>query len=124
MKGELHLNGRQFQEQRPRVRVGAVATLLSAVLTAAAPAPAVAMTTVGLSVAHDSRLVAQSVPADAAKLTTPAPSPSRAATGTSTVSPKPSTWTVVVVWVLFGLWMLALAGIVTWLAVARKRDSS
>lgn len=118
------MNGRQFQEQRPRVRVGAVATLLSAVLTAAAPAPAVAMTTVGLSVAHDSRLVAQSVPADAAKLTTPAPSPSRAATGTSAVSPKSSTWTVVVVWVLFGLWMLALAGIVTWLAVARKRDSS
>lgn len=33
-------------------------------------------------------------------------------------------WATVGFYVLFGIWMLACAGIVTWIAVARRRDSS
>lgn len=106
------------------MRAALAATLLSATIGATAPAPAAALTQVEPSGADEFQLVARSVPADTAKLTTPAPSPSSPATTSNAVPRESSTWATVGFYVLFGIWMLACAAIVTWIAVARRRDSS
>lgn len=126
-KGEPHLSRKRSKERRSTARVGvAVATaMLCAGVASTTPAAAAAIVPDVHRVTHQLPLLAHPTPPSKAQQATPTPSPVRP-DGSPTVSVESSdtSWTVVLVYVLVGLWMLVCGGIITWLAIARRRDSA